>query len=700
MSDDAEIRLVLSMIVRNEARIIERCLESARPLISGFVIADTGSTDDTVKKIEEFARKYDLPGEVWPDPWRNFGYNRTRAAERTAAWAKQRGWPLGRTYMLCIDADMVLHATGLFRPELLTEPWYEVEQRGGELRWLNTRLCRLSHEWTSVGVTHEYWSPSPNCPAVPMPHLWIHDVGDGGAKSDKTARDIRLLTEGLESEPDNVRYLFYLAQSYFDIGEYGKAIPLYTKRRVLGGWDEECWYSLYKTGRALLALGQEDAGLAMLLRAHEERPHRAESLARLATHFRLGGKNNLAFMFAERARQLPRSGDRLFVETPANDKDPLYETSITGFYAVGGRATGREAAERLVLTRGESAEQYDHYACNQTFYLEEFPSLAKGTFPAPPGLSEKYGLPYFATNPSIAPGGGSVMGIFPPKVTTTFDVHLRLVNYTQRNGRYYDPAGGTFLTRGAHVTATYDGERIVAGEPVEIDEPLPEDWELTNIRGLEDKRWVHYKGALWFTATSCQTPGSGGWPRVVLGRMSQDLTRVEHLTTLDYGQKHDGAREKNWVPWVCEDELYLIYSYDPFVVVQVEPMTGACTEVQRYTPPRRLARFKGSSSPVHLSSWGGPPGGFVMVVHETAYMPNTASWEYSIYSHRWLLLDHSMKPIGVSLPWCFDHRGVEYCCGLAKTDVHLVATYGFEDKEARWALFDRGRVLESIRRWL
>jgi glycosyltransferase involved in cell wall biosynthesis len=37
----------LCMIVKNEARVILRCLESVRPLADYFLIEDTGSTDDT-----------------------------------------------------------------------------------------------------------------------------------------------------------------------------------------------------------------------------------------------------------------------------------------------------------------------------------------------------------------------------------------------------------------------------------------------------------------------------------------------------------------------------------------------------------------------------------------------------------------------------------------------------------------------------
>lgn len=37
----------LCMIVKNEAPVIRRCLDSVRPLITNWVIVDTGSTDGT-----------------------------------------------------------------------------------------------------------------------------------------------------------------------------------------------------------------------------------------------------------------------------------------------------------------------------------------------------------------------------------------------------------------------------------------------------------------------------------------------------------------------------------------------------------------------------------------------------------------------------------------------------------------------------
>jgi len=42
--------LALVMIVRNEARCIERCLSSARTQVDTMLVLDTGSDDDTVER--------------------------------------------------------------------------------------------------------------------------------------------------------------------------------------------------------------------------------------------------------------------------------------------------------------------------------------------------------------------------------------------------------------------------------------------------------------------------------------------------------------------------------------------------------------------------------------------------------------------------------------------------------------------------
>ena len=82
------------MIVKNESKVIERCLGSVKDFINYWVIVDTGSTDGTQQIIKNFMK--DVPGELHQSEWQNFEYNRNEALQ----FAKNKG-----DYILFMDAD-------------------------------------------------------------------------------------------------------------------------------------------------------------------------------------------------------------------------------------------------------------------------------------------------------------------------------------------------------------------------------------------------------------------------------------------------------------------------------------------------------------------------------------------------------------------------------------------------------------------
>lgn len=69
--------LTLSMIVKNEAPNIQRCLESVAKYIDYYVICDTGSTDNTKEIIKNFFDSKGIPGEILDHEWKHFGHNRS-----------------------------------------------------------------------------------------------------------------------------------------------------------------------------------------------------------------------------------------------------------------------------------------------------------------------------------------------------------------------------------------------------------------------------------------------------------------------------------------------------------------------------------------------------------------------------------------------------------------------------------------------
>src|SRR5271154_7638918 len=95
--------ICLNMIVKNEAPVIRRCLDTVRPFIDHWVIFDTGSSDGTQDIIRNHLK--DLPGELIERPWVDFAHNRTEAL----AAARDKA-----DYVLVIDADETLECEPAF----------------------------------------------------------------------------------------------------------------------------------------------------------------------------------------------------------------------------------------------------------------------------------------------------------------------------------------------------------------------------------------------------------------------------------------------------------------------------------------------------------------------------------------------------------------------------------------------------------
>jgi glycosyltransferase involved in cell wall biosynthesis len=324
------------MIVKNEEAVIARCLESARPLADCWLIIDTGSTDATKEVITETMAG--LPGELLSSKWRDFGTNRTelvRAARKSADW------------LLLLDADMVLDHDDGWQDNLRRDDvdafLLDVVSHGQTYGM--PYLVRAGLPWRYEGVTHEFITADRPVKRERLSGLRIRHHADGGSRADKFERDRRLLEEYLASHPDDPRTVFYLAQTYRDLGETARAVELYRRRAELGGWEEESFYALYQVGR-LLITDDWPAACEALLSAYAMRPSRAEPLYQLARGFRERRQYAPAYLFANQGLAQPRPEDVLFVETFVYDWGLRFERSVSAWY-VGRRDECRSDSEQL-----------------------------------------------------------------------------------------------------------------------------------------------------------------------------------------------------------------------------------------------------------------------------------------------------------------------------------------------------------------
>jgi len=313
------MKILLVLMVKNESRILLRCLENAAPFADAVLVADTGSTDETLL----LARSYNgRPTQIVQDSWANFGVNRTKSLEAARAYAVKLGWCLDQTYALVIDADMRLQGSPEeLRKRLESRPkGAQLLQKCGHLEYLNTRFLLLSDPWYCEGVTHEYWTGEQGeVVCIDRDAAWIDDIGDGGSKADKFERDEKLLLAGLDEKPNCERYMFYLAQTYHCLNRHAEAIHWYKKRIEAGGWIQEIWYSLYMIVANLLRLGNIIEAEGVAQQAFVLQPDRIEALVLIVRHLR-ETQPFKAWHYVLLAEKAKPEGSKLFLETDAHER--------------------------------------------------------------------------------------------------------------------------------------------------------------------------------------------------------------------------------------------------------------------------------------------------------------------------------------------------------------------------------------------
>ncbi len=219
------LSICAALIARNEERFIGGCLESVRGLVDDIVVVDTGSEDRTRQVATQYgARVFDVP---WADDF---------AAARNAALARARG-----DWILYIDADERVRSHNERKLcQLLSEKsriayFVQFHSKLGMTAYWEMRIFRNHPRIRFHGAMHEsIW------PGIRRYQLWrggsigysdlvFEHLGYEGDQRHKHERNLPLLLQSLESDPNRIFYWCHLAQVYAGLGRHVES---------LGAWEE------------------------------------------------------------------------------------------------------------------------------------------------------------------------------------------------------------------------------------------------------------------------------------------------------------------------------------------------------------------------------------------------------------------------------------------------------------------------------
>jgi tetratricopeptide (TPR) repeat protein len=673
-------RICLNMIVKNESKIIQRLLDSVVDTIDMYCICDTGSTDNTVEIIQTYFQQKQIQGVVIHEPFRDFGYNRTYALEACNAMMAE--------YILLLDADMVFwknpNPTGSNSLKNLLKETnmdaYFIFQGNDTYYYKNVRLVRNNRGFSYWGVTHEYVKNPPNVNPIvyqlEKSTVFIKDIGDGGAKTDKFLRDIRLLEKGLEELPNNDRYLFYLANSYKDSNQYEKAIETYKKRIDVGGWIEEIWHSYFSMGKCWKSLGNMNNAIISWMNGYQVYPNRIENLFEIIEHYRYEGKNQLAYLFysiADRMRNDHPEREYLFMQKDIYDYRLDYELSILGYYVNLDNHDLKLVSMKVLSNPFVANNTITNVFSNYKFYTEKAVDFDTKWFLG--DVLSKVGMNVLRENPGFVSSTPSFVFLSKNEIM----VNVRLVNYKiTENGGYENP--GTIHT--INVVAILENKPTEFFNWVIVRETvLDYDKSMDNkYIGLEDIRLALVDKKIYYSANR----GLDDYMVVEMGEIDTD----DMVTTNDVFLEIEGQQkiEKNWVFFPSKNigQIRMIYNWFPIISGEIVDNIFFKEIARDTNVPPFFKHIRGSCNGIYMED-----------VNETWFLCHLVSYEdRRYYYHILIALDTDTGCLKrYTRLFTLEKGKVEYVLGFERIIIpdmeSFLLGYSILDKETKYMTLSR-----------
>ena len=305
-------RLAVVLMVRNEAARIAYTLKSCtHELISGVIVYDTGSTDNTLDVIRSTVAE--MPNiehlDILEGEFVDFATSRNINLEYARECATKHGYD----YFLLLDSNDELTIEKDFNPDSLdkdTAVWlvnceWLIGPGTKSISFKNTKFVRADVpdlKW--VGVVHEYLSSGKHKRgSIDTIRVFQDRIKDNDGKTkERWERDRVLLENEYKNNNTDLRTLFYLAQTYSCLGENKLAYDHYEKRaNSAGGFYEEQYVSLCKCGELAVITGRPiTVAIEWYTRAFMN-AERAEPLVAIAELYAVIRQYKLAYAFAKLA---------------------------------------------------------------------------------------------------------------------------------------------------------------------------------------------------------------------------------------------------------------------------------------------------------------------------------------------------------------------------------------------------------------
>lgn len=294
------VTISLCMIVKNEEKVLSRCLDSAAKLVDEIIIVDTGSIDQT----KEIASKY--TSKIYSYPWTdNFSDARNYSFSKAT-----------KDYCMWIDADDILEQTemeGFLQLKQSLTPDTDIvmmkyntsfDEAGTPVfSYYRERWIKNSPKYRWIGEVHEVIPPTGN---IVYSDIAVCHKKIGAGDPDRNLKIYRkMLAEGKKLDP---RQQYYYGRELYYHKLYEDAVSVFENfLSSPDGWLENKLEACSICANCYYNLNQDDSALLVLLRSLSFDMPRAELCCDIGKHFLEHGNYQNAIYWYETALNIKRN---------------------------------------------------------------------------------------------------------------------------------------------------------------------------------------------------------------------------------------------------------------------------------------------------------------------------------------------------------------------------------------------------------
>ena len=353
-------------------------------------ILDTGSTDNTLRVVADVIRELGCEDivNVFEEPFIDFGASRNRLIDLADGFkVGDVELPRCAFYMMLDDTYLIENGDKLrsFLTEVRCDdeaPSLSIYITGTDVLYSSIRLFR-----PESGIRYKYKIHEiPDCDTsalIPQKFGSINDIHSEYMR-DRTVkrkeRDLEMLFEEYEKDPDDPRILYYIAETYIVMEEWKNAFDYYNKRVLhrVEGFNEEKYDAMYKAAvMADLHLNYDwNIVMGMYIECYRYDTSRPESFFMIGSHYYNNDVNyDLAYMFLKKAFEigLPLNSNMNFKIDQYNYYLPKWLINLC--YVKSDPKLGMMACERML---GYKADWDTRVWYGIFSLLDRFKSINKG----------------------------------------------------------------------------------------------------------------------------------------------------------------------------------------------------------------------------------------------------------------------------------------------------------------------------------